>query len=198
MEQTVVRISAEPSQYDNGSCRFHLDRALHRGFARFTSAERAKGSPLAERLFAIEGVSGVMIQGQDVTVSVTPPVNWREKGPLVGQAIRAHVQSGEAAISAEALQNAPAEDLLREKVIRILEEQINPAIASHGGMISLLDVQGSTLYIKMGGGCQGCSQADVTLRQGVETSLREQIPEIGQILDVTDHAGGANPYYSAH
>jgi NFU1 iron-sulfur cluster scaffold homolog, mitochondrial len=198
MEQTVVRISAEPSQYDAGSCRFHVDRLLHKGFVRFTSAERAKGSPLGERLFAIKGVTGVMIQGEDITVSVQAPVNWREQGPLIGAAIRAHVQSGEPAVSDTALKEAPAEDLLREKVLRILEEQINPSIASHGGMISLLDVQGTTLFIKMGGGCQGCSQADVTLRQGVETSLREQLPEIGQILDVTDHAGGKNPYYAAH
>ena len=72
------------------------------------------------------------------------------------------------------------------------------AIAGHNGVISLLDVQGTTVYIKMGGGCQGCSAADVTLRDGIEKTLREEVPEIGQILDITDHAGGTNPYYTAH
>jgi NFU1 iron-sulfur cluster scaffold homolog, mitochondrial len=197
MEQPI-KIMAEVSQYDASTCKFTVDRPIFREFVRFTSKERAKGSPLVERLFAIEGIAAVLIQGQDVTVTKAAPVDWRLTGPLVGAALRAHIASGEPAVSDEAVKNAPAEDVLRLKVQKVLDDQINPAIASHGGTISLIDVQGTTLYIKMGGGCQGCSQADVTLRQGVETSLREQLPEIGQILDVTDHAGGKNPYYAAH
>jgi Fe-S cluster biogenesis protein NfuA len=137
----------------------------------------------------------VWIQDNDVTVRHEAPVNWKEVGPLVGKALREHIQSGQPAVSKDAVKNAPAEDVLRERVQRILEEQINPEIAKHNGVISLLDVQGTTVYIKMGGGCQGCSQADATLRGGVERALRQQVPEIGSILDVTDHANGTNPYY---
>ena len=76
-----------------------------------------------------------------------------------------------------------------------LEERINPSVASHGGHISLVDVQGDTAYIRLEGGCQGCGMADVTLKQGVATEIQRVAPAITNVLDVTDHAGGSNPYY---
>jgi Fe-S cluster biogenesis protein NfuA len=82
-----------------------------------------------------------------------------------------------------------------EAILRVLEEQINPAVAGHGGHISLVDVQGDTAYIRLEGGCQGCGMADVTLKQGVETTIRREVPAITSVLDVTDHAGGGNPYF---
>jgi Fe-S cluster biogenesis protein NfuA len=198
MEQQI-KITAEILQHDKSSCRFIVEKVLlPDGFVRFRDKERAKGSPLPERLFAIEGVLGVMIQQSEVTVTSQPPVDWRKTGPLVGAAIRAHIQSGEPVINPEALKNAPAEDVLRQKVQKFLDEQVNPAVASHGGYITLMDVQGKNLFIQMGGGCQGCGMASVTLREGVETSLRQNFPEIGEILDITDHASGDNPYYTAH
>ena len=78
---------------------------------------------------------------------------------------------------------------------RLLDEQINPAVASHGGFISLIDAQEDIAYIELGGGCQGCGMADVTLKQGVEKTILEMIPEISVVRDVTDHASGDNPYY---
>jgi Fe-S cluster biogenesis protein NfuA len=82
------------------------------------------------------------------------------------------------------------------KAIReLLEEQVNPAVAAHGGHISLIDVQDDTAYIRLEGGCQGCGMADVTLKQGVATEIRRVAPGITKVLDVTDHAGGTNPYY---
>ena len=82
------------------------------------------------------------------------------------------------------------------EVQRVIEQQINPQIASHGGFVTLLDVQEDVAYISMGGGCQGCGMADVTLKQGVEAMILEAVPEIRQVLDNTDHAAGTNPYYS--
>jgi len=84
---------------------------------------------------------------------------------------------------------------LAEKVKTVLETQINPAIASHGGVAQLVGVEGQDIYLKLGGGCQGCGMAQVTLTQGIETSLRQAIPEIGNIIDATDHAFGSNPYF---
>jgi Fe-S cluster biogenesis protein NfuA len=167
-------------------------------FARFSDKEKAQGSPLAARLFAIEGVSRVDIMENSITVTKNIAGDWRAIGPAIGKTIREHIQSGESAVSAETLRSLPEEDKLRARVQQILEYQINPAVAGHGGVITLLDVQGKDIFIKMGGGCQGCSSADATLRGGIEQALREQIPEIEQILDVTDHAEGKNPYYSAH
>ncbi len=84
---------------------------------------------------------------------------------------------------------------IAEKIQQIIDERINPSVASHGGFISLIDVKDNTAYIQFGGGCQGCGMVDVTLKQGVEVLLKEAVPEIEQILDVTDHADGENPYY---
>jgi Fe-S cluster biogenesis protein NfuA len=198
MEQQI-KITAEILQHDKSSCRFIVEKPLlPKGFARFRDKDRAKGSSLAERLFAIDGVVGVMIQDAEVTVTSQMPVDWRKMGPLVGAAIRAHIESGQPAISEDALKSAPAEDILRQKVQEFLDSTINPAVASHGGFITLLDVKGNNLYIQMGGGCQGCGMASVTLREGVETSLRQNFPDLGEILDITDHSSGENPYYSSH
>jgi len=80
-------------------------------------------------------------------------------------------------------------------VQKVLDEEINPAVASHGGWVTLLDVREETAYIALGGGCQGCGMADVTLKQGIEVRIREMVPEIREIVDTTDHAGGTNPFY---
>lgn len=85
---------------------------------------------------------------------------------------------------------------LKDKVQELLDTAINPAVAGHGGYIELIDVKDRTAYIRMMGGCQGCGMADVTLKAGIERMIFEEIPEITEVLDVTDHASGANPYYS--
>ena len=85
-----------------------------------------------------------------------------------------------------------------EKVQAVLENQINPSIASHGGAAQLIGVEGNDIYLRLGGGCQGCGMAQVTLTQGIEASLREAVPEIGNIIDATDHAAGENPYFASH
>jgi Fe/S biogenesis protein NfuA len=77
----------------------------------------------------------------------------------------------------------------------IIDTQLNPEIAAHGGYISLLAVEGDTAYIEMGGGCQGCGMADVTLKQGIEASIIGVVPGIERVVDSTDHASGTNPYY---
>jgi len=77
----------------------------------------------------------------------------------------------------------------------VIDTKINPAIAMHGGYVTLLDVKGDIAYVALGGGCQGCGMANVTLKQGIEVIIREAVPEIRQVIDTTDHAGGTNPYY---
>jgi len=82
-----------------------------------------------------------------------------------------------------------------QAVQRILDEEINPAVAQHGGFVTLLDVKDGVVYVQMGGGCQGCGMVDVTLKQGIEVRIREAVPAIREIVDSTDHAGGRNPFY---
>ena len=88
---------------------------------------------------------------------------------------------------------APTGDIA-ERVRSVLETQVNPAIAAHGGMISLVDVEETDVYVEMSGGCQGCALSRMTLKQGVERMLREAVPELTAVHDVTDHASGDNPY----
>ncbi|MDH4117740.1 MAG: NifU family protein [Acidimicrobiia bacterium] len=86
---------------------------------------------------------------------------------------------------------------LAEQVETVLSQQVNPAIASHGGGAELVGVEGSTAYLRLMGGCQGCGMAQVTLKQGIERILLEAIPELTSVVDVTDHASGSDPYYQA-
>jgi Fe/S biogenesis protein NfuA len=85
---------------------------------------------------------------------------------------------------------------LADRVNQVIEERINPSIASHGGFVVLEGLKDNTAYLRFGGGCQGCGMINVTLKQGVEVMIKEQVPEIAGVMDVTDHAGGTNPYYS--
>lgn len=82
-----------------------------------------------------------------------------------------------------------------EKVRQLLDERINPAIAAHGGVAQLIAVDGSVAKLELGGGCQGCGLAAMTLRQGIETAILDAIPEIDEVVDVTDHSLGENPFY---
>ena len=87
------------------------------------------------------------------------------------------------------------EDEVKTRIQKILDEMINPAVASHGGYVELLDVKENVAYLKLGGGCQGCGMVNVTLKQGIEATLKEEIPQLAGVIDQTDHAGGSNPYY---
>jgi Fe/S biogenesis protein NfuA len=84
-----------------------------------------------------------------------------------------------------------------QAVLTVLDEQINPAIAAHGGQADLVAVEDGVAYVRMSGGCQGCGLAAVTLTQGIEVAILETVPEISSVIDVTDHAAGDNPYYEA-
>ena len=87
------------------------------------------------------------------------------------------------------------DDPISQRVQKVLDEKINPGVAGHGGWVELLGRKEDTVYLKLGGGCQGCGMVDVTLKQGIEVMLKEDVPEILHVVDQTDHAGGNNPYY---
>ena len=91
--------------------------------------------------------------------------------------------------------NSVWDDPLAAEIQALIDSQINPGVASHGGYVELLDVKDSRVFVRMGGGCQGCGMASVTLKQGVEVLIKQQFPQIEAVVDTTDHAGGENPYY---
>jgi Fe/S biogenesis protein NfuA len=84
-----------------------------------------------------------------------------------------------------------------QRVIQVLDQQVNPSIAAHGGRAELVAVERGTAYLKLGGGCQGCAMATVTLSQGIEAAIIQAVPEITSVVDVTDHQSGTNPYFEA-
>ena len=254
---------------------------LSSGTAHFADAGTSERSPLARRLFAVEGVTGVFLDQDSIVVSKSDNSDWQILKTFALAAIMNHYTAGEVVILAEeepalteedltdpdadaatiadikdlmeshvkpALASSDGEAIYRgfkngmvileltgsagnlrlnieqmmrhylheiegvldfadvapkpgletdegRAIRRLLDEHINPQVASHGGHIALVDVKGDTVYVRLEGGCQGCGMADVTLKQGVANEIRDLVPSIAHVLDVTDHAGGSNPYY---
>ncbi len=187
-----IQIKAEVDQNDIQVCRFTVDRPVHSGQAEFNSSAEAKGSGVAEKIFAIPGIARVEVNGYTVTVKQSGQEDWRQVGKRIGSAIRNFLNPPPEVAEGDRL---PSEEV-RRKVQQVLDEQINPGVASHGGFVELIDVQDNNVYLRLGGGCQGCGAADVTLKMGIERAIREYVPQVEQVLDTTDHQSGQNPYYA--
>lgn len=192
-----IRITAEP--VDDDRCKFVVSQPLHSGgVRRFASPAEAKGSPLAEAILAIPGISELIVSGNIATVVKHSAAPWTSLGRTVGAAIRAALSTEAPAVAARDTAAPPAdEDALYERVADLFETRINPMVGRHGGFVELIDVQDRVVMLRMGGGCQGCGMADVTLRQGIEGMLRQHVPEITGIVDITDHSAGSSPYFAA-
>jgi len=189
-----IKIAGEPSA-GGDRCKFAVDRPLLKDeSAFFANPEDARLSPLASDLLSLPGIESVLIADNAVTVSSFHPVDWPALG--IGNVIRKHIRSGEPIVPASYFDDIPSEKDLKWAIGDLLEREINPAVASHGGYVELIDVRRNNVYLRLGGGCQGCGAADVTLKQGIEKAIRDLVPRVGEILDTTDHAAGRNPYYS--
>ncbi len=179
----------------------------------------AQGSPLAEGLFTIEGIASVLISHDLVLVtregdsglplvgpyvrmvrralgdrSARSPIDWKTLGRDVGKVLRSQLNSTITPLSRDLIDSMPRAEQLRQRVQSVLNERVNPVVASHGGGVELVDLIDNVVYLRMSGGCQGCGLADVTLRHGVDAAIRDEVPEIGRIHDLTNHAAGSAPY----
>ncbi len=197
-EASGVLVKAQPS-LKGDQCVFMVNRSLLKNKSwYFGDALSAKESSLAEAVFEVQGVESVLVY--DATVIVTPEekydVEWRPLATDIGARIRGVVEAGAPVLSEGILSSIPSEEFIREEIQKVIDEVVNPGVAGHGGHISLLGVKGNSITIQMGGGCQGCSVADVTLKQGIHTSFRDAVPQVGAIFDETDHAAGLTPYFS--
>lgn len=228
-------------------------------------------SPLAERLYAVNGVVAITLLAEAILIGRQTDADWDTLRTEIFAAIMAHFQSGDPAYNEEKSGEFDSEiivqvkDLLETRIVpavtqsggdvsfhnydngilylkmqgsafsmlngitnmlqhyipeitairdhreslprpglhtkeglairELLQDRINPSIAAHGGHITLVDVQESKAFVRLEGGCQGCGMADVTLKQGVAKEIMEMVPIITEVLDVTDHADGSNPYY---
>ncbi len=141
--------------------------------------------------FAVGGGLTVLIPDRDVAkldgASLDLPSNPNQPGLVLRNPNRPDLGP-----NAELDLDGSVEDNVRE----VLTKRINPSIAAHGGFAELVAVEDDTVIVKLGGGCQGCGMANATVTAGIERTLRELIPEIERVVDLTDHASGENPYFT--
>jgi Fe-S cluster biogenesis protein NfuA len=195
-DEVVIKAKIE---VQTNTCTFMVDRPLLKGLSFWApTADAAYASaPLAGAIFDAGGVMTVLIH--DMTVSVTrDPMelrSWEEMAKSIATQIRAHLKSGMPVLDPAYEEGIPGENVVRERLQRVIDEEINPGIASHSGVITLNRVVGNTAYITMGGGCHGCAASSITLRSGIEGAFRESVPELGAVLDETDHTSGTNPFF---
>jgi Fe-S cluster biogenesis protein NfuA len=190
-----IKITGEPSS-GGDRCAFLVDRPLlPEDAANFGPGAPARHSPLAAELLAVPGIESVLVAENTVTVTAAHAVDWPSLG--IGHVIRKHLRSGVPIVDPRYFDTLPSEGDLKWAIRDLLDREINPAVGQHGGFVELIDVKKNNVYLRLGGGCQGCGAADVTLKQGIEKAIRNLAPSVGEILDTTDHASGRNPYYAA-
>ena len=191
-----IKAKAEP---DGSACVFMVDRPVLEGHsAWFPQLIWAKDvCSLAERLFEIDGVGTVLLHDMTVTIGYAKDTldDWERLAKEIGAAIREFLKLEKPVIVEEFFESIPPEEEIREKLQACLDLELNPGIASHSGVITLERVDKNTVYISMGGGCQGCAASTITLRLGIHTEFRKAVPQVGAIYDETDHAAGTNPFF---
>ena len=196
-ETAEVRIRARVSR-DNRQCDFLVDRAVLPGLSwRFPDADSAEGSPLAEALFAHPEVAWVQVDESIIKVARRSGKegDWRPLSGVLGQTIRDHIGSGNDAVAKRHFEGLPTPDVLRTELQTVIDTEVNPGVAAHNGHVTLEAIRGNAVHVRMGGGCQGCSAAAMTLKFGIYKAFRSAVPQLGAIYDETDHAAGQNPFY---
>ncbi|HLX62296.1 MAG TPA: NifU family protein [Planctomycetota bacterium] len=171
------------------SNKFNLNRTLLNGPGRdFPNRQLAELSPLATDIYYIPGVTGVFIGQNFVTVTILPGNSWWAMRPLVEQAIESFIQRGEPAVKGNAGTPEPpagsgagADRPFSESevgILRILEEEIRPAVAMDGGDITLVAYENKIVKLRLRGACHACPSSIVTLKMGIENRLKQAFPEI--------------------
>src|SRR6266496_236466 len=191
-----IQITMEVDRRNPMLCRFTSTRTLYVGTRNVFSKDEAKGLPLAERLMCLSGVEHVQLIGHLLVVTRTAAREWNDLGKEIESVITSYMISGLALTPEDVYEEMMLVGRnTREKVQYLVDTQINPGVAEHGGSVQVVDVKGENLYLRLHGGCQGCGAADFTLKQSIEKIVKRAIPEIHRIVDVTNHNAGINPYY---
>jgi Fe-S cluster biogenesis protein NfuA len=180
-----VAVFVEPTPNPN-SLKFVVGRRIvDRGSHEFATAEQAAASPLAAAIFKVPGVDGVFIGGDFVTVRKTTEATWDAIEPEATRLIEDEVSSGRPLVAAEAEGESAERGAGPEGVIRrILDEEIRPAVASDGGDVVFQDYKEGTLTLRLVGACSGCPSSILTLKMGIERRLREDVPELKEVVSV--------------
>jgi NFU1 iron-sulfur cluster scaffold homolog, mitochondrial len=188
------RIRAQSSVGDPDAMGFLLDAPIQEGAS--VQFEAPGDAPLARALFELDNVVRVEVSGSTIWVKKQAEADWATLKPAIADAIRTLLDETDAPLGRDGREENTPDQALLEAVETLLNQQVNPSVAAHGGHISVDKVEGSAVYLRMSGGCQGCAASAATLREGVERMLRAALPQIDKIIDVTDHAAGDNPFYT--
>ncbi len=180
-EQVRILAAATPNP---ASLKFTVDRPLIEGrTAQFRNEEEAKESPLGRRIWALGHVTGIFVAGNFVTVSREDPGAWPEEAKKVGMAIREHVWSGEPVLPAGSKRASAASSEVEKKILKVLEE-VRPYVQGDGGDIIYAGYEDGVVRVVLQGACAGCPSSTATLRQGIETRLREVVPEVRELVAI--------------
>ncbi len=161
------------------------------------SAIRVEVRDLAGRMYSLRFVPLAERSDDDVLVEsrgVTLLLDSRSASRVAGASLEFLEELNSSGFRLENPSRPPLTGLAAD-VQEAIDQHVNPMVAQHGGQVLLIDVEDGRVRLEFGGGCQGCGMVDVTLKQGVETMLKEAVPEITEIVDATDHTAGDNPYY---
>jgi len=191
-----MQITSEVDRRQPTIYRFTSSRTLYVGTRTISNADDAKGLPLAEKLISLSGVEKLQLIGHLLVVTKTGNRAWEQLAREIESVLTSYL------VSAQALTPEDVQEKMmlmgrntKEKVQYLIETQINPGVAEHGGSVQVVEVRDGGVYLRFHGGCQGCGAADFTLKQGIETIIKRAVPEIDQIIDLTNHGAGMNPYY---
>ncbi|GLQ34494.1 iron transporter [Amylibacter marinus] len=159
------------------------------GTADFPSSDAASASPLAMRIFAVEGATAVFLGPDFVTVTKSDDAEWDHIKPALLGAIMEHFQSGQAVIDGEDNSGGHAEHNgedgeIVEQIKELLDTRVRPAVAQDGGDITFHGFERGVVYLHMQGACAGCPSSTITLKMGIENLLRHYIPEVTEVRPV--------------
>lgn len=204
-----IEIIASPSQVDN-ICFFSCSEKILDGKYQCNSKEDAQDSLLLTNLFALNWVLEVAVEQNKIIVKKMNNEAWPPYAKAVGETLRSLLHTSQPLFSKKFLAKLPSSEChsspaafvnpdvlktdLAKKVLEILESSVAPSLAAHGGSVSLVNIKEGTVYLNFSGGCQGCSQVSSTVKDGIEQVLKQNLPEIKQVVDVTAHNLGTNPW----
>lgn len=197
LEAKNILIKARPER-DGKTCTFLLNRSLLKGYSWvFKEEEHDRAPDFIKDIFSFGKIKLITVFDSNLIVEKRAyQDSWQEPAKEIGKILREAFEHSFEVIPDAILKEIPSEMELKEKLEEIIVDQINPALASHGGDLTIQRVQGNTVFLKMGGGCQGCSSAGDTVKYGVQNSFRENLSYLGAIFDETDHSSGENPFFS--
>jgi Fe-S cluster biogenesis protein NfuA len=189
MSQSNIEIRLEFTPNPN-ALKYVIDEhvLLQRGSASFTDKKLSETSPLAQRLMAIPGVASCMIGSNFVSVTKNEEGDWEVLDLKTRDALKAHVASGEPAVNHLSLEEAALpkgeETEITKKIREVLDRDIRPAVAMDGGDIVFDRFEGGIVYLYMQGSCAGCPSSTATLKMGIETRLKQAVPEVQEVVSL--------------